>query len=352
MLWAMPTPELTPVEGEVPDLYIIAEVGVNHDGDLADAHALIDVASACGADAVKFQTFKPESLVSGVAEAAPYQQVRAQARSQLELLNRYVLPDSAWTELVAHAHASGIEFLSTAFDSGSLDLVCDLGVRALKLGSGELTNKPLLVEAARRGLPVICSTGMATEAEVADAVEWLSPAPELTLMHCVSSYPAPVEQANLRAIVTMRDRFKVAVGWSDHTVGSVTAVAAVALGARALEKHITLDTQRQGPDHAASADPESFARYVMDARSAHSSLGTGVKTVAPAEEENVGVVRRSWHAARDLRAGERIGAEDIALLRPGRGISPRQDIAGRKVRRPVSLGHFLVEEDLVPQETE
>ena len=330
-------------------LYVIAEVGVNHDGVVEDAHALIDVAAECGADAVKFQTFDPKALVSETAVAAPYQIAQAQAQTQLELLNRYVLPLDAWPELTAHATERGIDFLSTAFDLGSLDLVCGLGVTALKLGSGELTNKPLLVESAGRGLPVICSTGMGSEDEVAAAVGWLSPAPGLMLLHCVSSYPAPVEQANLRAISTMRERFGVPVGWSDHTVGNVTAIAAVALGAASLEKHITLDTGRPGPDHAASAAPDTFAAYVADARDAHASLGSGEKRVAPAEVANIALVRRSWHALRELRPGDRIAAADVALLRPATGIPPAEDVVGREVVRPVGAGGPIVAEDLASE---
>lgn len=328
-------------------LTVIAEVGVNHDGSVEDAHALVDVAADAKADAVKFQTFDPASLVSAQAAAAPYQATHAGVTTQLELLQRYVLPTEAWRELVQHAEERGIAFMSTAFDPASLDLVCDLGVRALKLGSGELTNKPLLCDVASRGLPVIASTGMATRNEVADAVGWLAPAPALMLLHCVSSYPAPVEQANLRAIPMMREAFGVPVGWSDHTLGPVSAIAAVALGAAALEKHITLDSSRSGPDHAASADPESFVLYVTQVRAAHSALGDGNKVPAPSEAENVSLVRRSWHAARNLRAGQTIRAEDLLLLRPADGMAPAEDLTGRLTARAVTAGNPVRPADLV-----
>ncbi len=345
----MPMPTLRSIFAvtERPDLYLIAEAGVNHDGSVADAHALIDLAADTGADAIKFQTFDPAALVSDTAEAAAYQSANAGVRTQRELLERYVLPIPAWTDLRGHAVERGIDFLSTAFDFASLDLVCDLGVAALKLGSGELTNKPLLVEVARRGLPVLCSTGMGTADEVAAAVEWLVPAPGLLLLHCVSSYPAPVEQANLRAMVTMRDRFGVPVGWSDHTVGTVSAVAAVAMGAAALEKHVTLDRTREGPDHAASADPAAFAEYVAQVRAAHAALGSGRKEPAPAEAENSPLVRRSWHAARELPAGTRIGADDVVLLRPASGIAPAVDVVGRELAHDVPRGRPLRAADLV-----
>ncbi len=330
-----------------PDLYVIAEAGVNHDGSVPDAHALVDLAADCGADAIKFQTFDPAALVSSTAETAAYQAASTGVSTQRELLERLVLPEEAWPELRDHAVERGIDFLSTAFDLGSLDLVCRLGVHALKLGSGELTNRPLLTEVATRGLPVLCSTGMGTEAEVADAVGWLTGAPGLLLLHCVSSYPAPVDQANLRAMVAMRRTFGVPVGWSDHTLGPVTSIAAVALGAAALEKHVTLDRSRPGPDHAASADADGFTAYVEQVRAAHAALGDGLKAPVPAEAGNVPLVRRSWHVTRDLVPGERLGVGDVALLRPASGLRPALDVVGREVARPVRRGEPLREADLV-----
>jgi N-acetylneuraminate synthase/N,N'-diacetyllegionaminate synthase len=331
---------------ERPEVYVVAEAGVNHDGSLDDAHALVDLAADCGADAVKFQTFEPAALVSGDAPAAAYQSANTGIRTQRELLDQYVLPESAWPDLRAHPHDRGIEFLSTAFDFASLDLICRIGVRALKLGSGELTNKPLLEEVARRGLPVLCSTGMGTEAEVADAVGWLTGVPGLLLMHCVSSYPAPIDSANLRAMLTMRERFAVPVGWSDHTVGAVSAVAAVALGASALEKHVTLDRTRSGPDHAASEDAAGFAAYVAQVRAARSALGDGVKRPSAAEAPNAPLVRRSWHAARDLAAGEMLDAADVVALRPASGIPTAIDPTGRRMTNAVRRGEPLRAQDL------
>ena len=330
-----------------PDVYIIAEAGVNHDGSVPAAHDLVELAAATGADAVKFQTFDPSALVSASARTAAYQAATTGIESQRELLEQYVLPASAWPELRDHAVELGIDFLSTAFDLGSLDLVCELGVAALKLGSGELTNMPLLREAARRGLPVIASTGMATEREVADAVEWLAAASGLLLLHCVSSYPAPVEQANLRAIETLRRRFGVPVGWSDHTVGATTAVAAVALGAAALEKHVTRDRARPGPDHAASADEAAMRDYVAQARAAQSALGDGTKQPVPAEQDTAVLVRRSWHAARDLPSGTRLDSADLLLLRPATGIAPAVELTGRVLSRDLAAGEAIATADLV-----
>jgi N,N'-diacetyllegionaminate synthase len=329
-----------------PGLYIIAEAGVNHDGSVDDAHALIELAAATGADAIKFQTFDPASLVSDSVETAAYQAVTTGVTTQRELLDRLVLPTGAWPELRDHAVQLGLDFLSTAFDLASLDLVCDLGVSALKLGSGELTNKPLLVEVAGRGLPVICSTGMGSADEVADAVAWLAAAPGLMLLHCVSSYPAPVDQSNLRAIATMRERFEVPVGWSDHTLGAVSAVAAVALGAAALEKHVTLDRGRSGPDHAASADAATFRDYVEQVRAAHAALGDGRKVPVAAESDNAPLVRRSWHAARDLHRGAVLAADDVILLRPATGLPPSDDVVGQELARDVAAGRALRAADL------
>jgi N-acetylneuraminate synthase/N,N'-diacetyllegionaminate synthase len=333
---------------ERPGLYVIAEAGVNHDGSVADAHGLIDLAADAGADAVKFQTFDPAALVSAEAAAAAYQTANTGARTQRELLQALVLPLDAWPELRDHAVERGLDFLSTPFDAGSLDLVCDLGVHALKLGSGELTNRPLLVEVARRGLPVLCSTGMATLEEVAAAVEWLAAAPGLLLMHCVSSYPAPLDQSNLRALTTMRERFAVPVGWSDHTIGTVSAVAAVALGAAALEKHVTLDRARPGPDHAASADATGFAEYVRQVRSAHAALGNGIKAPVAAEVANAPLVRRSWHAARNLAAGAVLSEGDLVVLRPASGVSPAVELSGRTLAADVAAGAPIRSDDLAP----
>lgn len=307
---------------------------------------MVDVAAECGADVVKFQTFDPDALVAEGAGTARYQAAADGTTSQLELLRRYVLPRSAWWELLSHAEERGLEFMSTAFDASSLDVVCELGVSALKVGSGELTNRPFLLEAASRGVPVIASTGMADDGEVAAALEWLRAAPHVALMHCVSSYPAPLDEANLLAIPAMIEAHGVPVGWSDHTIGEISAVAAVALGAGVVEKHLTRDTERAGPDHAASADPASFRRYVAAVRATSRALGDGVKRPTSAEAENISLVRRSWHARHDLRAGDRIDAHSVVLLRPADGLAPSVDVVGRCLRRDLAAGSPLTQADL------
>jgi len=324
---------------------VIAEAGVNHDGDVELAHRLIAIAAEAGADAVKFQTFRPENLVSRSGAAAPYQERRG-SRTQRSMLEELALPESAWAELAADAAERGLVFLSTAFDIASAGLLVALGVAALKVPSGELDNLPFLTRLAGYGLPLIVSTGMATLKEVADAVEATSTAPALALLHCVTAYPAPVESSNLRAIGTLAERFGTPVGWSDHTEGNVTAVAAVTLGASILEKHFTSDRRRRGPDHAASAEPHELANYIAAVRAVEASLGDGVKRPAEIERENLPFARRSYHAARDLGAGKRVGASDVELLRPATGLAPRAQVVGRVLRRPVAAGQPLVAEDL------
>ena len=243
--------------GPTEEIFIIAEAGVNHDGDVAVAHELIDLAADTGANAVKFQTFKPETLVTGSAGTTPYQKAAGFSESQSEMLGRLTLPESVWAELRDHSTERGVTFLSTPFDYDSALMLAELGVPGLKIGSGELTNTPYLAAIAEFGIPMIVSTGMGTREEIAAALEATAKAPATVLLHCVSAYPAPLEEANLRAIPALRQEFGVEVGWSDHTPGSVTAIAATALGSTLLEKHITTDKTRNGPDHSASLERQN-----------------------------------------------------------------------------------------------
>ena len=325
--------------------FVIAEAGVNHNGDPALAHRLVDVAAEAAADAVKFQTFRPEGLVSGAAGAAPYQRRRG-AATQRQMLQALTLPEPVWPELADHAEERGLLFLSTAFDTASLELLLAVGVLALKVPSGELDNLLFIRDLAGRGLPLVISTGLGTMDEVSAAVAAAAAAPGLALLHCVTAYPAPVESSNLRAMATLAERFHVPVGWSDHTEGSVSAVAAVALGASILEKHFTTDRTLPGPDHAASADPNDLAAYVATVRAAEASLGDGVKRPSAAELENLRFARRSYHAARDLRPGEVLGERDVELLRPATGLPPSAEVVGRVVARAVVAGQPMTEEDL------
>lgn len=332
-----------PTPGQV---HVIAEAGVNHNGDADLAHRLVDIAAASGADAVKFQTFSPDKLVSSAAATTPYQRDRGGSADQRSLLEALTLPETVWAELRDHAREAGTTFLSTPFDIDSAEMLVGLGLTALKVSSGELTNLPYLRELSRLGVTLLVSTGMGTEREVADAVEACAEAPGLVLFHCVSAYPAPVDECNLRVIPALAARHGVPVGWSDHTPGLTTALGAVALGAPVLEKHFTADRTLPGPDHVASLEPDALTDYVRETKALARALGDGVKVRQPSEEENATLVRRSWHVAADLPAGHTLTGADLRLLRPEGGVSPAVDVRGRVLARGVAAGAPLTDADL------
>jgi N,N'-diacetyllegionaminate synthase len=336
--------------GHSSPVFVIAEAGVNHDGDPDTALELVDAAAAAGADAVKFQTFEPTQLVTAGSELAAYQRERESgASTQLEMLSRLTLDRAAHERLVARCAQHGISFLSTPFDSGSASLLADLGVPAFKVGSGELTNLPFLEQLAAYRRPILLSTGMSDLDEVSAAVAVIRRhgAP-LVLLHCVSSYPAPDAEANLRAIGTLRRTFEEPVGYSDHCLGMEVSLAAVAAGACMLERHFTLDRSRPGPDHAMSMEPEELGELIRRVRSLETILGDGVKRPQPSEAELRVVARRSIVAARPLAAGERLSADALAIKRPGDGLPPARlpDLVGRRVLRDVEADDPLREEDL------
>lgn len=331
---------------------VIAEAGVNHNGDVAIAHQLVDAAADAGADVVKFQTFAPDQLASATAPAAEYQRAAgAGADGQREMLERLALPADAWSPLRDHAEGRGLVFLSSPFDDQSADLLERIGVPAFKVGSGELTNHPYLARLARKGRPLLVSTGMATMREVAEAMDVIAQANDVPvgLFHCVSSYPARPEDSNLRAMATMRAAFGVPVGWSCHTTGIEVSVAAAALGADLVEKHLTLDRSMPGPDHEASLEPGAFAAMVDGIRTVTGARGTGHKAPVAAERDVARVARRSLHWATDLRAGDTVGPTDLVALRPGTGLRPgeRDALVGRTVGRPVRAGVAVEPDDLV-----
>lgn len=330
--------------------FVIAEAGVNHNGSIDLAHRLVDAAVAAGADAVKFQTFRADKLAVKSAPKAEYQKRETgSGESQLDMLKALELSPEAHRELKAHCEAQSIEFMSSPFDLDSLDFLVRLGVRRLKLGSGELTNAPLMLAAAKSGLPVIISTGMATLAELESALGVLAlgmapaPAPpssrafqaawhnesnraavrERTIvLHCTTEYPAPFEQSNVRAMVTIADTFGVRAGFSDHTVNDESALAAVALGAVVIEKHFTLDRTMSGPDHKASLEPAGLKQLIDRIRVVEAALGDGDKKPVAAERGNTAIARKSLVAARAIAKGTRLSADDIAVKRPGGGKSP------------------------------
>ena len=328
---------------------VIAEAGVNHDGDVDVAHRLVDAAADGGADAVKFQTFVPDALASATAPTAAYQRAGDQGEDQRTMLERLALPADAWPALQRHALDRGIVFLSTPFDDASADLLDAMDVPGFKVGSGELTNLPFLVRLARRRRPMIVSTGMATMAEVAAAVDAIRATglAELALLHCVSAYPAQPGDANLAAMRTMREAFGLQTGWSDHTPGIELPVAATALGASIIEKHLTLDRSRRGPDHAMSLEPPEFRAMVAAIRTTAVAVGDGNKVPTAAEREIAAVARRSLHWARDLAAGQTIDEADLVAQRPGTGISPARlhELVGRRTARAVTGGAMAQDAD-------
>lgn len=317
--------------------FIIAEAGVNHNGRIELAERLVDAAKAAGADAVKFQTFRADSLVSTGAPLAEYQRGRSGGASQLEMIRALELSEADHRTLLKRCRRAGIEFMSTPFDEASADMLARLGVKRLKIPSGEITNKGLIRHVARKGLPVILSTGMSTLAEVRKAVGWIRETRRvpLTVLHCVTEYPAPAAQVNLRAMDSLRAATGLPVGYSDHTLGVEVAVASAARGATVLEKHLTLDRSLPGPDHAASLEPREFARMVAAIRLVESALGDGVKRPAPCERKNISVARRGLVAARDLPRGRRLAKGDVAAKRPAKGLPPEllDRVVGRTLRR-------------------
>ncbi|MAG56288.1 MAG: N-acetylneuraminate synthase [Planctomycetes bacterium] len=320
--------------------FVIAEAGVNHDGCVDQALALVDVAAFAGADAVKFQTFQADRLVTRDARKAAYQAERTGAdETQADMLRRLELSADAHYRIAARCEEQEITFLSTPFDEESCDFLCALGLPALKLPSGEITNLAFLAHCARTGRPLILSTGMATLDDVATAVAIIRGAgdPPLALLHCVSDYPADPADANLRAMATLAERFQVPIGWSDHTPGTAVSVAAVALGAAIVEKHITLDATLPGPDHAASLEPNELNALVRGIRMAESALGSGLKVPAASEAECAQAARRSLVAARDLPAGHCLDSADLVARRPGTGISPArlEDVIGHVLVAPI-----------------
>lgn len=306
-------------------VFFVAEAGVNHNGDRTRAKELVDAAAAAGADAVKFQTFSTDRLVAEDAPTADYQEDRTGEASQRDVLRRYELDRTDHEALRDYCERAGVTFLSTPFDAESAALLDDLDVAAVKIGSGDLTNHRLLGRVARLGRPMIASTGMATMAEVEaayGAIRAANPDVAVSLLHCVSSYPADPTDANLRAMEALDDRFPVPVGYSDHTTAVETPGFAVAAGARIVEKHFTLDRSLPGPDHEASLEPDELARAVDLARAAAATRGTPEKEPVDAELETRTVSRKSLHAARSIERGETITADALAVLRPAEGLSP------------------------------
>ena len=325
------------------NVLIIGEAGVNHNGDLNIARKLIDVAVEAGVDMVKFQTFITEEGITGNAEKAKYQlSTTDKKETQFEMLKKLELDREAHEELIRHCNHKGIRFLSTAFDHSSIDLLNELNIPLYKVPSGEITNLPYLRYIGRMGKPVILSTGMATLKEVEDAINVLresgTPKGEITVLHCNTSYPTPMEDVNLKGMLTIRDELEVKVGYSDHTLGIEIPIASVAMGASVIEKHFTLDRGMEGPDHKASLDPCELKAMVNAIRNIENALGDGVKRPSSSEMKNKSMARKSIVAARDILEGEIFTKEDLVVKRPGTGISPMKwdEIIGTIAQRNFS----------------
>ncbi len=334
--------------GEGRPCFVIAEAGVNHNGEIKIAKRLIDAAKKAGADAVKFQTFSAERLVTPEAPKAGYQlKNTSAAESQLQMLKRLELSASDHRVLLDYCKKAGILFLSTPFDEISADLLETLALPAYKLPSGELTNHAFLAHVAKKSQPMIVSTGMSDLNEVADAVRAIKRAgnPPLILLHCVSNYPASPEDVNLRAMQTMRKTFGVPVGYSDHTLGIDVALAAVALGACVIEKHLTLDRNMRGPDHAASVEPAEFARLVAGIRAIEKALGHGRKERAVSESDTAKVARKSLVALRSIEKGDVFTPDVLTVRRPGTGLPPHHlsRLLGKKAGRRIPAGKVITE---------
>ncbi|MFT6050909.1 MAG: N,N'-diacetyllegionaminate synthase [Halioglobus sp.] len=319
---------------------IIAEAGVNHNGDLALAKQLIERAAEAGADLVKFQTFKADRQVTRTAEKAVYQtQTTSAEESQHEMLRRLELNAEMHNELIAHCAEHNIGFFSTGFDIESVDLLVGLGQDVFKIPSGELTNLPYLRHIGSLGKTVILSTGMATLGEVESTIEALeqagTPRANISVLHCTTEYPTPMDEVNLRAMQSMQTAFGVKVGYSDHTPGIEVSVAAVAMGACVIEKHFTLDRTLPGPDHLASLEPEELTALVSAIRNIELALGDGIKRLTPSEARNAPVMRKSLLASEAIRAGDAFSAHNMTAKRPGTGISPMRwdDVVGRTASR-------------------
>lgn len=350
-------------------VYLIAEAGVNHNGSKELAFKLVDAAVDAGADAIKFQTFNAKALAQKTAKMAAYQKKNlGMQESQLEMLKKLELPHADHFELVDYCREKEIDFLSTPFDMGSVSFLCeDLKLHTIKIPSGELTNAPYLLAIARYGVNIILSTGMATVEEIENALDIIAfgllkaddPSSfddikgmrkteqgqtalrdKVMLLHCTSEYPAPLDTINLQAMVTLKETFGLNVGMSDHSEGDVVAIGAVALGARLVEKHMTLDKTMEGPDHKASLSPDEMKQMVLSVRKIERAMGTGEKKPFAAELANRAVVRKGIYAARDIAKGDAFKPEDLVIMRPEEGLSPLKywDLLGGVASRDFAEG--------------
>ena len=318
--------------------YIIAEAGVNHNGDIQLALKLVDEAKKAGANCVKFQTFKAEKVVSKFANMAEYQVISTKkSETQLEMLKKLELTYDEFVEIRKYCDKVQIDFMSTAFDLDTIDFLNSLEMKKWKIPSGEITNLPYLERIAQLKKPIILSTGMSTLTEIENAIAILKKngAIDITVLHCTTEYPAPFEDVNLKAMNTIKKKFNIGVGYSDHTMGIEVPIAAVALGASVIEKHFTLNRDSEGPDHKASLEPNELFQMVSSIRNIEKALGDGVKRLASSELKNKSVARKSIVANVNIKKGELFTKDNLTTKRPGNGISPMHwyDVIGKKASR-------------------
>ena len=325
---------------------IIAEAGVNHNGSLELAKKMADVAKECGADIVKYQTAVPELVISRYAPKAEYQKdTTGEAESQLEMVKKIHFGFAEHRELKAYCDSIGIKYLSTPFDMDSIDFLAEMDMPVWKIPSGEVTNLPYLEKVARLGKHVLMSTGMCEKEEIAAALDVLrkNGCGEITVLHCNTEYPTPLKDANVRAMIDIKNTFGTEVGYSDHTLGLEAPLAAVALGATVVEKHFTLDKNMEGPDHKASMNPEELKALVEGIRKTEIVLGDGIKKVTESEAKNKAVARKSIVAKVPIKAGEEFTVDNLTVKRPGNGVSPMRwyEVLGQKAKRDFSLDELI-----------
>lgn len=327
---------------------IVAEAGVNHNGNIDLAKQLVDAAADAGADVVKFQTFNAKKLATHTAPKAEYQtRTTDEAQSQFEMLSQLELNAEMHEILIAYCHSRDIGFFSAGFDIESVNYLASVGAERFKIPSGEITNLPYLRHIGGFGKPIILSTGMARLGEIEDAIDVLetagTPRTKITVLHCNTEYPTPMKDVNLRAMCVIRDAFGVGIGYSDHTSGIEVPIAAVALGAIVIEKHLTLDCNLPGPDHKSSLEPDEFALMVRAIRNIEQAMGDGIKRPSPSEAKNISIARKSLVAAKPIRAGEQFTADNLSIKRPGDGISPMHwdEVVGRVASKDFSVDELI-----------
>jgi N-acetylneuraminate synthase len=334
---------------------IIAEAGVNHNGDLEKAKLLIEVAASSGADFVKFQTFKTDKVVTKLAKRAKYQDDNiGDSESQYEMIKRLELTEEMHTELIKHCKNNNIKFLSTGFDLASLQYLNNINIPIFKIPSGEITNLPYLRKIASFGKPIIMSTGMANMDEIKFAFNVLisngAKQENITILHCNTEYPTPMKDVNLKAMFDIQKHLNTKIGYSDHTLGIEVSIAAVALGAKVIEKHFTLDRNLPGPDHKASLEPNELKEMVRAIRNTEKAIdGSGIKEPSKSEFKNISVARKSIHLRKEMNVGSIINEDDLIVLRPGDGISPIEwdNVIGKKIKHNKIAFDKLIWNDLM-----